>query len=102
MRTNDRLTARAREIAEEERAAFRDAFFETNSMEAAVERVREIRSRRGGARPGAGRPVGSGTGRKNTARLQFDVSPELRDEFERRAAAEGVSKVELLRRLLAK
>ncbi|MBR2004571.1 MAG: hypothetical protein IKK39_09055 [Thermoguttaceae bacterium] len=96
MKPEEILARRAQELADEKAATFREAFAETRDLAATVERVR---SRRGGARPGAGRKPGSGTGRKATARLEFNVSDDFKQAFEARAEAEGVSKVELLRRL---
>lgn len=54
--------------------------------------------RRGGARPGAGRPVGKvyPNGRRNTAVISCYVSDEIKAEFERQAAEAGMSQTNYL------
>ena len=59
------------------------------------------RSKRGGARPGAGRPVELGVTRPVPARLPtVDVAPEVAQALRAEAARERVSLAEIIRRAL--
>ena len=60
-------------------------------------------ARRGGARPGAGRPLGSKkyeNGRKNAATLCYYVSDEIKAMLAEKAERAGVTQTEFLCRLI--
>ena len=84
---------RLKEMDEERDRIVKETFFKTRSLDAVNE---ALSSRRGGARPGAGRKPG----RVVTDRLQFNVSPEIRKLFEELAEREGVSQVKFLQKIL--
>ncbi len=50
----------------------------------------------GGARPGAGRPTGSGTGRKRLA-VAISLQPEEKEELERICAELGIGQSDFVR-----
>ena len=60
-------------------------------------------ARRGGARPGAGRPLGSKkyeNGRKNSAMLCYYVSDEIKAMLAEKTKRAGVTQTEFLCRLI--
>lgn len=93
--------ASARFFAEKDKA-FYDAIKSGSDVKTAMEAAKTAHQNahpgRGGFRPGAGRKPG-GLGRRDSARLEFNVSDDFKARFEAAAQSRGLTKVEFLKRL---